>query len=78
MYQVKHGCINLNGIKNLVWWNEALCSGADFPISPGVYHLHPISFLNIISSTKDTNYSEEFKLLVDIADPYLIEAIHSI
>ena len=51
-------------IKNMAWWDDALCSGADFPISPDVYHLHPISFLNIISSIKDTTYSEEFKLLV--------------
>ncbi len=30
-------------IKNLAWWDDALCSGADFPISPDVYHLHPLA-----------------------------------
>ena len=30
-------------IKNMAWWDDALCSGGDFPMSPDVYHLHPIA-----------------------------------
>ena len=30
-------------IKNMAWWDDALCSGADFPMFPDVYHLHPIA-----------------------------------
>jgi len=35
-------------IKNLAWWDDAKTAGADLPMSPEVYHLHPLVFtLNI-------------------------------
>ena len=37
-------------IKNLAWWDDALCSGADFPMFPDVYHLHPVSFIEQLNS----------------------------
>ncbi len=32
-------------IKNLAWWDDAQCAGADLPMSPEVYHLHPLSVI---------------------------------
>ena len=37
-------------IKNLAWWDDAQCAGADLPMSPEVYHLHPLSFINNLIS----------------------------
>jgi hypothetical protein len=32
-------------IKNLSWWDDAKVAGADLPMSPEVYHLHPLSVI---------------------------------
>jgi uncharacterized protein (TIGR02594 family) len=42
-------------IKNLAWWDDAKVAGADLPMSPEVYHLHPVSFLEQIALVKPTD-----------------------
>jgi hypothetical protein len=36
-------------IKNLAWWDDAKVAGADLPMSPEVYHLHPLSAIEQLS-----------------------------
>jgi hypothetical protein len=48
----------------MAWWDDVSCAGADLPVGPEVYHLHPLSFLKFISSITNSVFSEEFKILI--------------